>query len=176
MTREPILFAPTFTRSSLRLIGLVLATILTILPALPLGPVAAQPPLPIAPLWAAYGWAADGEDSWRAPVTLGLLGLLQDQLSGGPLGFYVLIFLTAFFIARVAANAMRTANFISPWMGFGATAAGACVVAAVIAPWALGGTAAVSAFALAALSTTLLFPLVRPLYMGKGLGAAGTRA
>jgi hypothetical protein len=173
--RGAILFAPNVTRSTLRLIGLVLATVLTILPALPLGPLAAQPPLPIAPLWAAYGWAADGEDSWRAPAALAALGLLQDQLSGGPLGFYMLIYLGAFFVGWAAASAMRTANLISPWMGFAATAAGACLIAALIAPWALGGGAALATFALAALSTTALFPLVRPLYMGKGLTMAGTR-
>ena len=55
-----------------------------ILPALPLGPVFAQPPLPLAVLWAAYGWAAE-DNGWRAPVALAMLGLLHDQLAGGPL-------------------------------------------------------------------------------------------
>ena len=173
--RRTILFAPNFTRSTLRLTGLVLAIVLVILPSAPWGAWAASPPLPIAPLWAAYGWAADGEDGWRAPVTLTLLGLLEDQLSGGPLGFYALIFLLAFFIGRVAANAMRTANLISPWMGFAATAAGACIVAMLVGHWVVGEGGAISTFALAALVTTLLFPLVRPLYMSKGMTMAGAR-
>jgi rod shape-determining protein MreD len=173
--RRTILFAPNFTRSTLRLIGLLLAALLVVLPSLPFGPWAASPPLPIAPLWAAYGWAADGEDSWRAPTALAALGLLEDQLSGGPLGFYALIFLIAFFIARVAANAMRTANLISPWTGFAATAAGACVSATIIAHWVLGQGGAIGTFALAALVTTILFPLVRPLYMGTGMTTAGAR-
>jgi cell shape-determining protein MreD len=134
-----------------------------------------SPPLPIAPLWAAYGWAADGEDGWRAPVALTMLGLLEDQLSGGPLGFYALIFLLAFFIGRVAANAMRTANFLSPWMGFAATAAGACIVAMAVAHLVLGEGGAIITFAASALITTALFPIVRPLYMGKGMTTAGAR-
>ncbi|HVY04291.1 MAG TPA: hypothetical protein VG983_11600, partial [Caulobacterales bacterium] len=125
---------------------------------------------------AAYGWAAEGENGWRAPVTLAALGLLQDQMTGGPLGFSVLFFLVAYFLARIAARAMRTANLISPWMGFAATAAGASLVAVLIAPWALGGGASIGALAIAAFWTAILFPLVRPLYMGKGLTVAGTRA
>jgi hypothetical protein len=151
------------------LVGLALATGLVILPSLPLGPLAQQPPLPIAPLWAAYGWAADGEDGWRAPTALAALGLLQDQLSGGPLGFYMVIFLAAYLIGRFAANAMRTANLLSPWMGFAATAAGTCVVAVLVAQSVLGAGAGIGSFALAAVVTTALFPLVRPLYMGKSL-------
>lgn len=167
--RGPIIFAPTVTRSTARLLGLILAAALVIAPALALGPWMAQPPLPIAPLWAAYGWAADGEDGWRAPVTLSLLGLLQDQLSGGPLGFYMLIFLAAYLIGRLAATAMRTANLLSPLMGFAATAAGACLVAWILAQSVFGGGAGIGSFALAALITVALFPLVRPLYMGKSL-------
>jgi rod shape-determining protein MreD len=173
--RRALLFEPNFKRSTLRLIGLVLATFLVVLPSLPLGPWAVSPPLPIAPLWAAYGWAADGEDGWRAPVALTMLGLLEDQLSGGPLGFYALIFLLAFFIGRVAANAMRTANLLSPWMGFAATAAGACIVAMAVAHLVLGEGGAIITFAASALITTALFPIVRPLYMGKGMTTAGAR-
>lgn len=173
--RGPIVFAPTFTRSTARALGLILAVALVTLPALALGPWVAQPPLPIAPLWAAYGWAADGEDGWRAPVTLSLLGLLQDQLSGGPLGFYMLIFLAAYLIGKIAATGMRTANLLSPLMGFAATAAGACVVAWIMARSVLGGGAGIESFALAALITLVLFPLVRPLYMGKSLTMERTR-
>jgi cell shape-determining protein MreD len=102
-------------------------------------------------------------------VTLSLLGLLQDQLSGGPLGFYMLIFLAAYLIGRIAATGMRTANLLSPMMGFAATAAGACLVALIMAQFVLGGGAGIGSFAIAALITVVLFPLVRPLYMGKSL-------
>ncbi|HRE45411.1 MAG TPA: hypothetical protein PKY87_15760, partial [Terricaulis sp.] len=59
MTRAP-------NQRVLRAFGLVLAIASVILPALPLGPLFAQPPLPLAVLWAAYGWAAEDEAGWRA--------------------------------------------------------------------------------------------------------------
>jgi cell shape-determining protein MreD len=171
-TRTAILAAP-FRRSSLRLIGLALAAVCVVLPSLAWF---SQPPVPIAALWCAYGWAAEGQDGWRAPTALALLGLAQDQLSGGPLGFYALIFVAAYLIGRVAANTMRSANLISPWMGFAATAAGACLVACALNWLALGGSlAAARPFAVAALVTALLFPLVRGLYLGDGT-ESGARA
>ena len=58
------------SRTMLRAWGFALAVASVILPALPLGGLFAQPPIPLAVLWAAYGWAAEDESSWRAPVIL----------------------------------------------------------------------------------------------------------
>ena len=66
-------FAARASRSALRVWGFALAVASVILPALPLGPLFAQPPMPLAALWAAYGWAAEDESGWRAPVTLAAL-------------------------------------------------------------------------------------------------------
>ncbi len=176
MTAQSGVLAPTFRRSGLRLVGLLVAGVCVAAPALPLGPAFEQPPIPLAALWAAYGWASDGHVGWRAPVMLAALGLAQDQLAGGPLGLYALIFVLAYFIGGFAATMMRTANLLSPWVGFGATAFAACIAAALAAQLALGGgggVAAARSFAAAALVTTLLFPLVRPLYMGKELMTGG---
>lgn len=175
MSTQPAFFGASYKRSGLRLVGLVLALACTVLPALPLGPLVQQPPIPVAALWAAYGWAADGDDSWRAPVSLAVLGLVQDQLAGGPLGFYVVIFVSAYFIGQFTANMMKTANLLSPWVGFAATAFASCMVAGLTAQVALNSAAALRPFALAALVTTLLFPLVRPLYMSKELTTGGGR-
>lgn len=65
-----------------RSFGLLLAIACALVPALPLGGYLAQPPLPFAAMWLAYGWAADGGGGWRAPVIIMALGLLQDWLSG----------------------------------------------------------------------------------------------
>lgn len=151
------------SQRTLRAWGLALAVASVILPALPLGPLFAQPPLPLAVLWAAYGWAAEDESGWRAPVTLAVLGLLHDQLAGGPYGLFVLIYLSAFLIGRVAAVIMSAPNLVSLWGGFIVTAALTVaivvLVARVIAP------IAVTPYIEAALITAILFPLVRPLYM-----------
>lgn len=166
-------FTPASTRGGLRLVGFVLAVVSVILPAFPLGPLAAHPWAPLAVLWAAYGWAFEVEEmervdalrGIRAPATLALLGLVQDQLSGGPLGLFMIVYLSAYLIGWMAARAMRSPNVWSLWAGFIAMCAGLCGVVAIVAPWALGGKIDVSAFAACCAVTAALFPVVRSLYM-----------
>jgi hypothetical protein len=153
------------SRGTLRAWGFAFAVLSVILPALPLGPVFAQPPLPLAVLWAAYGWAAEDESGWRAPITLALLGLLHDQLAGGPYGLFVVLYLSAYLIGRVAAVAMSAPNLVSLWGGFIVTALITIGIAYLVAPLGLGRNVSVAPYAEAAIITAILFPLVRPLYM-----------
>lgn len=153
------------SRGALRAWGFLLAIASVILPALPLGPLFAQPPLPLAVLWAAYGWAAEDETGWRAPLLLALLGLLHDQLAGGPYGLFVALYVSAYLAGRVAAVAMSAPNIVSLWGGFIATVLVTIGVAWVVAPMALGRNVSVTPYAEAAVITAILFPLVRPLYM-----------
>ncbi len=149
----------------LRAWGFVFAVASVILPSLPLGPLFAQPPMPLAVLWAAYGWAAEDESGWRAPITLALLGLLHDQLAGGPYGLFAVLYLSAYLVGRVAAQIMSAPNLVSLWGGFFVTAVITIGIAYLITP--LGGIAraATASYAEAAVITAVLFPLVRPLYM-----------
>lgn len=151
------------SRGVLRAWGLALAVASVILPALPMGPLLAQPPLPFAVLWAAYGWAAEDESGWRAPIALALLGLLHDQLAGGPYGLFMLIYLAAYLIGRVAAVAMSAPNLVSLWGGFIVTAGLTVVIVMGVAR--LLAPIAVAPYVEGALITVVLFPLVRPLYM-----------
>lgn len=158
-------------RGVLRAWGFAFAVASVILPALPLGPLFAQPPLPLAVLWAAYGWAAEDESGWRAPITLAALGLVHDQLAGGPYGLFVVLYLSAYLIGRVAAVAMSAPNLVSLWGGFIVTALLTIAIAAFVAPIALGENVSVALYAEAAIITAIVFPLVRPLYMGASGGA-----
>ena len=153
------------SRRVLRAWGLVIAVASVIVPALPMGPVIAQPPLPLAVLWAAYGWAAEDESGWRAPVTLTVLGLLHDQLAGGPYGLFAVLYLAAYLVGRGAAVIMSAPNLISLWGGFIFTTLVTVAIAAIIAPLALGDNVSILPYAEAATVTAILFPLVRPLYM-----------
>jgi hypothetical protein len=153
------------SRPVLRAWGLALAVASVILPALPLGPAFAQPPLPLAVLWAAYGWAAEDESGWRAPLTLAVLGLLHDQLAGGPYGLFAVLYLAAYLIGRGAAVIMSAPNLISLWGGFIFTTLVTVAIAALIAPLAFGDNVSILPYAEAATITAILFPLVRPLYM-----------
>lgn len=166
-------FTPASTRGGLRLVGFFLAVASVVVPAFPLGPLAMHPWTPLAVLWAAYGWAFEVEEmervdalrGLRAPATLALLGLVQDQLSGGPLGLFMIVYLLAYLIGWVAARAMRSPNVWSLWAGFVAMCAGLCGVVSVVAPSALGGDIELRAFAACCAVTAALFPFVRPLYM-----------
>ena len=149
----------------LRAWGLALAIASVILPALKLGPLFAQPPIPFAALWAAYGWAAEHKNDWRAPISLMLIGLLHDQLAGGPFGVFATIYLAAYLIGRVASELMSAQNLLSLWGGFIVTALLTVAIAAVLARWAYGEHTQVGLYLQGALITAVLFPLVRPLYM-----------
>jgi cell shape-determining protein MreD len=116
-------------------------------------------------LWAAYGWAAEDESGWRAPVTLTVLGLLHDQLAGGPYGLFAVLYLAAYLVGRGAAVIMSAPNLISLWGGFIFTTLVTVAIAAIIAPLALGDNVSILPYAEAATITAILFPLVRPLYM-----------
>lgn len=164
-------------RRVLRAWGFAFAVASVILPALPLGPLFAQPPIPLAVLWAAYGWAAEDESGWRAPVTLAVLGLIHDQLAGGPYGLMVVLYLTAYLAGRVFAVMMSAPNPISLIGGFVATVLITIVAAYFIAPLGLGRDVSVVPYAEACAITTVLFPFVRPLYMSASpsLGLQGAR-
>ncbi len=156
-----------------RRLGFVLAVASVVLPALRLGPLFAQPPLPLAALWAAYGWASQSSPGWSAPVALTLIGLLHDQMSGGPYGLFATLYLAAFLFGRVATGLINAPTLFSVWGGFIVTCAAVCVLAAILAPLALGPYTQVWTFAEAALITAILFPLVRTLYMDDAQGARG---
>ncbi|MDX2276384.1 MAG: hypothetical protein NW206_13115 [Hyphomonadaceae bacterium] len=156
------------SRTALRAWGAAFAVASVVLPALPLGPLFAQPPLPLAALWAAYGWAAEDETGVRAPIALALIGLLHDQMAGGPYGLFMALYLAAYVAGRGVAVVMSAPNILSLWGGFVVTAGLTVAVAHVLARWALGPNVNVWPYAQAAAITALLFPLVRPLYMSAG--------
>jgi hypothetical protein len=158
-------FARAPSRGALRAWGLALAVASVVLPALPLGMLFAQPPIPLAVLWAAYGWAAEDESGWRAPMALAALGLLHDQLAGGPYGLFMAIYLSAYLIGRTAAVLMSAPNLISLWGGFIVTVLLTIAIAYALARFGLGRNVSVLPYAEAAVITAILFPLVRPLYM-----------
>lgn len=152
-------------RRVLRAWGFALAVASVILPALLRGPLFAQPPMPLAMLWAAYGWAAEDQSGWRAPLTLAAFGLLHDQLAGGPYGLFAVLYLSAYLVGRFAAVIMSAPNLVSLWGGFIVTVLITIGIAYLVAPLGLGANVSVYPYAVAAGITALLFPIVRPLYM-----------
>jgi hypothetical protein len=162
------LLSPLFQRSAASALGLALAILCLLAPALPVGPLSHSPFVPLAVLWCAFGWAARGETGWRAPAALFGLGLAHDLISGGALGFFVVLYLAAFLIGRGAANATRSHNLVTEWAGFAATVFAVGVIASLLGPMIYQGAFGIGNFAIAAAAATALFPVVRPLYLPRG--------
>ncbi|MET0181774.1 MAG: hypothetical protein ABW199_02695 [Caulobacterales bacterium] len=141
------------------------------MPALPLTPVLAQPPLPLAAMWAAYGWSSDASPDWRAPAALAFFGLLHDQLAGGPYGLFMSLYLLTFLVGRIATGLMSAPNLLSLWGGFIITGGVVTLVAAVLSRIALGSNTQIWGFAETVAITAIFFPLVRGLYMNPAQGA-----
>ncbi len=157
----------------IRWFGLLLAVLSVVLPALPLGPLFAQPPLPLAVMWAAYGWASEPTPGWGAPVTLAVLGLVHDHFAFAPYGFFAALYLATFILGRVATGVTSAPSLFSIWGGFIATCLVVTILAAIIGPMAFGARQQIWSFAEAAAITALVFPLVRGLYMSDAQGARG---
>lgn len=156
---------PSSRRSLYGGLGLALVAYSVIAPAFPIGVLGMTPWVPLAAVWAAYGWASQPEPGVSPPVALFAFGLIHDQFAGGPLGLYALLYPLAFLIGRFATASMRSPNVVSLWAGFIATSAGLWAATWMVAPWALRGEAAMGPFAESLLVTALVFPFVRPLYM-----------
>jgi hypothetical protein len=151
--------------NTLRRIGWGLAVASVIAPALQLGPLFAQPPLPLAVLWLAYGLAAEDHGGPRVYIALFALGLLHDQLSYNPYGVFAFLYVSAYPLGWLAARAMSAPNFVALWGGFIAQCAGVALLALLIAPLAFGEGAPLLPLIQTLMFTALLFPLVRPFYM-----------
>jgi hypothetical protein len=150
---------------TLRRIGWALAAFTVIAPALQLGPLSAQPPIPFGALWLAFGLAAEDRGGPRTFVALFLLGLLHDQLAYNPYGLFAAFYVAAYPLGWIAARAMSAPNWIALWGGFIACCAGLGVVGWLIARLAFGDGAPILPLVQTLAVTALVFPLVRPLYM-----------
>ncbi|MBI1250444.1 MAG: hypothetical protein GC189_03115 [Alphaproteobacteria bacterium] len=159
------LLAPGARVGARHVIGAILAVLGVIIPALPIGPWAAQPPFPLIALWAAYGWASEPNASWRAPLFLFALGALHDQLAGGPYGVFAALYPFGFFVGFYVNRAVRASTLIASWAGFAIVCAAVSGLAAVAAMAAFGRNASAQGFIETAAITALLFPLVRTIYM-----------
>jgi cell shape-determining protein MreD len=150
---------------NLRRIGGALAGASVIAPALPMGPLFANPPMPFAALWLAFGLAAEDRGGPRAFLALFALGLLHDQLAGNPYGVFAFIYLLAYPLGWLAARAMSAPNLIALWGGFIAACAGVAVLSFPVLRMAFGEGVPMLPMIQTLAVTALLFPLVRPLYM-----------
>ena len=81
---------------------------------------------PMLGLMAIYHWAIYRPDLMPAYAVF-LLGLLQDILSGTPIGVNVVVFLTVYGVVLTQRRFFVGKSFVIGWLGFALVAAGAAV-------------------------------------------------
>lgn len=152
----------------LRALGVALAVLCAVAPSLPLGMLFSQPPLPMAGLWLAFGYATEREGkprAWIDPLVLCLIGLLQDLFAGGPLGLHVLLFVGAYVIAGIVSRSgMSGSEPLNVWAAFVATCLGVLLLAWAVAPLGVGPGVEFTSFGLTLLITAALFTITMKLY------------
>jgi rod shape-determining protein MreD len=82
---------------------------------------------PMLPLMALYYWVIHRPDLLRPSVAFGL-GLLQDLLSGTPLGMTPLIYVLVYWVVLTQRRFFLGTSFTMLWFGFALIALGASVV------------------------------------------------
>lgn len=87
--------------------------------------------MPTLALMSVYYWGLHRADLLPAPAIF-VIGVLQDILSGGPIGVNAIIFLAAYGVCASQARFFYGKSFLVVWWGFMVIAGGA-----LIAEWAL---------------------------------------
>jgi len=142
-----------------------LATLMaTLLALVPLNLFGGWVPAPELGVIAAFFWAVYAPALFP-PAAIFSLGLVQDFASGGPLGFWAIIYLAVYGFTLSQRVFFIGRSVLGVWLGF-------CVVSALtaIVIWLLASTIynrwiSPGEILLQAVVTALVFPLIGPLYM-----------
>jgi len=102
-----------------------LTVVLVILSVLPLHVPGLARVMPLLPLMAIYHWAVNRPQLMPAYVVFSI-GLLQDILTGVPLGADALVFLGVYGVVIGQRRFLVGKSFAVVWLGFSLVAAGAC--------------------------------------------------
>jgi len=82
--------------------------------------------MPLLGLMAIYHWAVNGPQLMPLYAVF-LIGLLQDSLSGGPLGVHIIIYLIVYGGVSAQRRFLVGKSFAVIWLGFALVAAGASI-------------------------------------------------
>ncbi len=105
----------------------VLAFLLLVISRLPFGIEGLESAMPLLTLMACYYWTIY-RPALMPSIALFVLGLLQDLLTGGPLGLMALVLLLVHWIVDAQRRVFLGKSFVVGWWGFGLVALGAEVV------------------------------------------------
>ena len=115
-------------------------------------------PTPIIPLVIVFFWSIYGPDYLPAPSVF-IIGLLQDLLTGGPLGLWSAVYLAAQFIVMSQRPYFLGREQKVVWIGFVFVAAGAGVILWLVMSLMSGILLPAGALFFQMLATIMIYPL-----------------
>ncbi|MBL4595158.1 MAG: rod shape-determining protein MreD [Robiginitomaculum sp.] len=95
-------------------------------------------PMPLFPLMAIFFWAM-ARPQLMPPIIVFAIGLLQDLMTGGPLGLWAFSYLSAYMVMTLKSEMFAAHGDASLWVGF-ALMVGCTMVAAGLAGWLVFGS------------------------------------
>ncbi len=114
---------------------------------------------PLLPLIAVYHWAVYRSENFSA-LAVFLIGVVQDILTGVPLGTFTLVFLFVYGLVLSQHRYIAGKSFLVVWLGFALLAAGACLAVWVLTSTGGMGIVEPAAAAFQYLLTIAAYPVI----------------
>jgi len=130
-----------------------------ILLALPIRLFEGHAPTPLVPLVVVFFWSIYGPD-YLPPASVFFIGLLQDLLTGGPLGLWAAVYLISQFVVLSQRSYFLGRDQKVVWIGFAFVAAGASVMLWLVMSLMSGVLLPVGALAAQVVATILIYPAI----------------
>jgi len=115
-------------------------------------------PTPIIPLVVVFFWSIYGPD-YLPPLSVFFIGLLQDLLTGGPIGLWAAVYLVAQFIALSQRPYFLGREQKVVWIGFVLAAAGSSLILWLVMSLMSGVLLPVRALLFQMLATVMIYPV-----------------
>lgn len=115
-------------------------------------------PAPIIPLVVVFFWSIYGPD-YMPPLSVFFIGLLQDLLTGGPLGLWPAVYLATQFIVLSQRPYFLGREQKVVWIGFALAAAGASVILWLVMSLMAGVLLPIRGLLYQMFATVMIYPL-----------------
>ena len=143
-----------FKAAAPTLLGLLGVIIL----ALPIRPFEGLAPTPIFPLVVVFFWSIYGPN-YMPPFSVFTIGLLQDLLTGGPLGLWAAVYLVTQFVIASQRSYFLGREQKVVWLGFALAAIGASILLWLVMSLMAGVLLPIGALSIQMLATVAIYPL-----------------
>lgn len=115
-------------------------------------------PAPIIPLVVVFFWSIYGPD-YMPPLSVFFIGLLQDLLTGGPLGLWPAVYLVTQFIVLSQRSYFLGREQKVVWIGFALAAAGASLILWLVMSLMAGVLLPIRGLLFQMTATVMIYPL-----------------